>query len=169
MEAMTADQLTSESGPNLYNGPLETGIRSVVLLNAVYPKALDITHLTWFDHLVVHTSDVGGPVSMHPDLPQRTGELLVRRRLIEDGLRFMQRLHLVEMLADKSGIQYRATDEAPPLISVMCSPYAEALKICAKWIGDNVATLPEDRIRGLIADRIGNWHIEFQSASSSGN
>lgn len=166
---MTAEQLTSGEKPSLYNGPLETGIRAVVLLDAVYPKSLDIAHLTWFDHLMVHTGDVGGPQSMHPDLPQRTGELLVRRRLIEDGLRFMQRLHLVEMFPDEAGIQYRATDEAPPLISVMRSPYAEALKKCAKWIGENVSTLPEDKIRKLIADRIGNWHIEFQSVALAGN
>ena len=80
----------------LFNSVLETGVRSVVILNAAHPFSFDLLHLTWFDHLVVHTADVGGPESLHPDLPQRSGELLVRRRLVEDGVTMMRRLHLVD-------------------------------------------------------------------------
>lgn len=50
----------------LFNSPLETGVRAVVVLNAAYPKAFDLSQVTWFDHLVVHTSDIGGPKSLHP-------------------------------------------------------------------------------------------------------
>lgn len=166
---MTSESLTPDDKASLFNGPIETGIRSVVILDAAHPKSLDLTHLAWLDHLVVHTNDIGGPQSIHPALPQRTGELLVRRRLIEDGLKLMQRLHLVEMHANESGIQYRATDDAPALISLMRSPYAEALKECAKWINDNILTLSEEGIRQLVAERVGAWHIEFQPAASSGN
>ena len=69
----------------LFNSQLETGTRAMVILNAAYPLALDLARLTWFDHLVVHTEDIGGPPSLHPALPGRTGELLVRRRLVEDA------------------------------------------------------------------------------------
>ena len=50
----------------LFNSTLETGVRSVVILDALHPRAFDLAHLTWFDHLVVHTSDIGGPGSLHP-------------------------------------------------------------------------------------------------------
>jgi|SRR5258708_6684097 hypothetical protein len=63
----------------LFNGSLETGMRAIVVLDAAYPRSFDLAWLTWCDHLVVHTADIGGPPSLHPDIPQRTGELLVRR------------------------------------------------------------------------------------------
>src|SRR5262245_32326350 len=95
----------------LFNGPLETGVRSVIILDAAYPNAFDLARLTWLDHLVVHTADIEGPESLHPDVPQRTGELLVRRRLVEDGLKLMARMHLVVGLPAADGIVYQATEE----------------------------------------------------------
>ena len=41
----------------LFNSPLETGVRAVVVLDAAFPRCFDLAHLTWFDHLVVHTRD----------------------------------------------------------------------------------------------------------------
>ncbi len=57
----------------LFNSELETGTRAMVILEAAYPRAFDLARLTWFDHLVVHTEDIGGPESLHPALPGRTG------------------------------------------------------------------------------------------------
>jgi len=66
--------------PNrLFNSHLETGTRALIILDAAYPRTMDLTRLTWFDHLVVHTEDIGGPQSLHPPLSSRTGELLVMR------------------------------------------------------------------------------------------
>jgi ABC-three component (ABC-3C) system Middle Component 2 len=75
-----AQDLTDDEGGNspLFNSSLETGVRAVVVLDAAFPRAFDLSQLTWLDHLVVHTADIGGPDSLHPDIPQRTGELLVR-------------------------------------------------------------------------------------------
>jgi hypothetical protein len=91
--------------PALFNSPLETGVRAVVILEAFFPRPFDLIRLTWLDHLVVHTADVGGPESLHPDLPQRTGEVLVKRRLVEAGLNLMRRLHLVDIVVSPDGIQ----------------------------------------------------------------
>jgi hypothetical protein len=42
-----------------FNSALETGIRSVGILVAAYPRAFDLQQLVAFDHLVVHTGDIG--------------------------------------------------------------------------------------------------------------
>src|SRR3546814_12270520 len=73
-------------GARLFNSALETGVRSALILDAARPRSFDLAHLTWLDHLVVHTADIGGPPSLHPDIPQRDGELLVRRRHVQAGL-----------------------------------------------------------------------------------
>lgn len=152
-----------KSWPELFNSQLETGVRAVVILDALYPRCADLAHMTWFDHLVVHTGDIGGPPSLHPDLPQRAGELLVRRRLIEASLRLMQRLHLVRMQIDASGIKYEAAEDASPLVKLMRTSYAKTLKDRASWLARYIADLPPEDLQDLIAARIGKWHINFRS------
>jgi hypothetical protein len=156
-----------QSRVELFNGPLETGIRAVVILNAAHPRMFDLLHLTWFDHLVVHTGDVGGPTSLHPDLPHRSGELLVRRRIIENGLDHMRRLGLVELVANSQGIFYQATDEAYVLVEYMKSHYAEALKSRAQWLAENVCPLSEQELKQMITTKIGRWRAEFGTSATA--
>lgn len=154
----------------LFNSQLETGTRAIVILEAAYPRALDLARLTWFDHLVVHTEDIGGPESLHPALPGRTGELLVRRRLVEESLKLMRRLHLVDTIADESGIMYRAGDDTPAVVSLMRTKYACALKDRAKWLVMELADLDEADMTKRISARIGRWAAEFQGeAGRPGN
>jgi hypothetical protein len=154
--------MSGEMAMELFNSPLETGIRALVVLDAAHPGAFDLSQLTWFDHLVVHTGDVGGPPSIHPDLPHRSGELFVRRPVIEASLALMRRLHLVEVVVDEHGFLYRASDEAYPLVELMRSPYARDLKERARWLAENVCNLGADSIERLVAEKIGRWNVEFQ-------
>src|SRR6266403_6319314 len=105
--------MSSERRPLLpFNSPLETGIRSVGVLVAAYPRVFDLQRMVAFDHLVVHTGDVGGPRSLHPELPMRSTELLVRRGLVERGLLLMISRRLVTREPTAEGIYYRAGEFA---------------------------------------------------------
>lgn len=146
---------------SLFNGPLETGLRAVIVLDACFPRTLDATKLTWLDHLVVHTADVGGPRSLHPNIPQRTGELLIRRRLVEEGLQLMRKLHMVAVLADADGICFQATEGAAPFVEGLKTDYATQLKICARWITEYFIK-NEENFSLMIEDKVGKWAVEFQ-------
>lgn len=154
--------MSGEMALELFNSRLETGVRAVVVLNAAHPGAFDLSQLTWFDHLVVHTGDIGERPSLHPDLPHRSGELFVRRPVIEASLALMRRLHLVEVVVGERGFLYRASDEAYPFVELMRSPYARALKDRARWLAENVCNLDADSIERLVAEKIGRWNVEFQ-------
>ncbi|MDX2277290.1 MAG: ABC-three component system middle component 2 [Hyphomonadaceae bacterium] len=146
----------------LFNGPLETGVRAVVILDAVYPQGCDLARLAWLDHLVVHTEDIGGPTSLHPDIPQRTGELLVRRRLVEDGVALMGQLHLIETAACDTGIIYRAREEATAFVDSLRSEYGRLLRERARWLAAHLASMPDAELAALIERKIGLWAVEFQ-------
>jgi hypothetical protein len=152
----------SATVPTLFNNSLETGVRAIVVLNAAFPRAFDVTRIAWFDHLIVHTGDIGGPQSLHPDVPQRSGELLVRRRLVEDSLLAMRRLHLVEFVPDgNAGLLYRASEEAVGVIELMRSPYSIALRERAEWLASYVLSMSGLELERLVAQRIGQWRVEF--------
>lgn len=159
------EDVMSESRPlpePLYNSRLETGTRAIIILDAAFPRSLDLARLTWFDHLIVHTQDIGGPASLHPALPGRTGELLVRRRLVEESLTMMRRLHLIETVHDESGISYRASDDASAFVKLMRTNYSIALQDRAKWLISELGDLEEAQLTRRIVEHIGRWAAEFQ-------
>jgi ABC-three component (ABC-3C) system Middle Component 2 len=158
------EEVTEDETPQvaLFNGSLETGVRAVVVLDAAYPRSLDLARLTWFDHLVVHTADIGGPPSLHPDIPQRTGELLVRRRLVEEGVNLMRRLHMIDANVCPHGIVFEAGEEASAFVDSLRSGYARELKLRAAWLVNYLAEMSDDTMAALIDDRIGRWAVEFQ-------
>jgi hypothetical protein len=159
-----AEEVTGGETPGLtlFNGSLETGVRAVVLLDAAYPRSFDLARLTWCDHLVVHTADIEGPPSLHPDIPQRTGELLVRRRLVEEGVNLMRRLHMINASVCPQGIVFQAGEEASAFVDSLRSGYARELKLRAAWLINYLAEISDDAMAALIADRIGRWAVEFQ-------
>ncbi len=153
------------SGGHPFNSTLETGIRALVVLEAFYPRRCDLMEMTWLDHLVVHTGDIDGddvPASLHPDLPNRAGELLVRRQLVERSLRMMQQVHLVEVFETEAGIEFCASQEAPSYLELLQAPYSAALKARAKWMARRFAEMTASEIRSIIETRIGRWTAEFR-------
>lgn len=150
----------------LFNSPLETSLRTLIVLDALHPRACTLIELTWFDHLVVHTSDLGGPDSLHPDLPSRGGELLVRRRLVDEGVRLLVHADLVEILEDEVGIRYVAGDEAPSFIDLMGTSYGQRLRKRAAWLSEEFGSVPEEEMRSVVHERLGRWTLEFQSEST---
>lgn len=154
--------MTSTAKPMLFNSPLETGVRSIVLLNAAEPNAYDLAHLTWLDHLVVHTRDLpGGLPSLHPDIPQRSGELIVRRQIVEEGLKLMIRLHMIETRYTSDGILYAATEQASLFVQLLRSPYGKQLKERARWLIDYITENDPAFLVDLIKQKVGRWTIEF--------
>ncbi|WP_412527428.1 ABC-three component system middle component 2 [Burkholderia lata] len=155
----------NESAGHPFNSTLETGIRALVVLEAFHPRHCDLMEMTWLDHLVVHTGDLGGqnvPESLHPDLPNRAGELLVRRQLVERSLRVMQQAHLVDVFETEAGVEFCASEEAPSYLDLLQAPYTLALKKRARWIADRFAEMETAEMRALIESRIGRWTAEFR-------
>lgn len=154
--------------PALFNSSLETGVRSVIILDAAYPQSFDLGTLTLLDHLVVHTADIGGPESLHPSLPQRNGELLIRRQLVEAGLLLMRRLHLIDITATDAGIFYVAGDDTPAVVSLMRSTYLVELKERARWLIDYIGKRQPSELHADITRRTDRWASEFQEISAPG-
>jgi hypothetical protein len=155
--------MTASPSSCLFNSPLETGVRSAILLDTAYPRGFDLMQLTWLDHLVVHTADIGGPESLHPNVPQRNGELLIRRALVEEGLMLMRRMHVIEAKFTAEGIIYLADDQAGLLVRLIRTNYGCTLKERAKWLVEYLNERGFEHLRSIITSKIGRWAIEFQS------
>ena len=146
----------------VFNGSVETGLRLLVLLEAFYPEKLDLEALALLDYFVVHTADLGGPGSLHPALPERVGEYRVRRTLIQEALRMLLRVSLIEVVEAADGISFVSGDDTPAFVRLLNSDDNRDLSDRASWLarrvhGDGAAAFAS--MRQLI-DR---WSLEFQT------
>lgn len=129
------DSPQTPSSDRLFNTPLECGLRSVALLFAAYPQSCDVQRLVQYDYLIVHSGDVdGGPESIHPATPHRSGELLVRRSLVEAGLDFMACRRVIERTYSGVGIEYLAGEYAVVFLDALASGYVRQLRDRAEWV-----------------------------------
>lgn len=166
---MEENLMTQTTPDELFNSALETGVRTVVILNAAYPRSFDIKELTWLDHLVVHTGDISGPQSLHPNVPHRDAELLVRRSLIEQGISLMRRLHMIEAKYTSEGIVYIALDQAGPFVKLIRTRYGRELKSRAEWLVTYLSEHGEQHLHEVINEKIGRWAVEFQADTQPGS
>lgn len=151
-----------------FNSPLESGLRATTILLEVFPLALDLEYLVFFDYLTVHSGDVeGGPESLHVPLPMRSGELTVRRELIERGLLLMMSRNLTDRLASSEGFKYIATENASVFLEMLCSPYTLKLRERAKWVISTFGSFTPEQIRAQERQLFRSWTNQFQAIESS--
>lgn len=151
---------------HLFNTPIESGLRALIVLEAVRPEKCDLQRLVIYDYLLVHSSDVpDGPPSLHPATPLRSGELLVRRNLVDHGLRLLIGKGLVTKSFTRDGIHYGATDVAERFLDYLESPYAARCKEISEWIAGRFQALSDDELRAFIHDNLGRWGTEFTRVS----
>jgi hypothetical protein len=151
-----------------FNSPIETGMRALILLAESYPAQLDLQRILEFDYILVHTQDVDGPPSIHPALPLRSGELLVRRQLIERGLLLMISRGLVSRHATEQGFTYQAEDDAGPFLDALTAEYLDDLKDRATWVVDRFSQISNTEIRTMLSEIYDQWSREFQVPEQPG-
>ena len=151
-----------------FNSPIETGMRALILLAESYPEQLDLQRILEFDYIMVHTGDVDGPPSIHPALPLRSGELLVRRQLIERGLMLLISRGLISRHATPNGFMYQAEDDAGPFLDALSAEYLDDLKDRAVWVIDRFGEMSDHDIRIMLSTIYDQWSREFQAPEQPG-
>lgn len=151
-----------------FNSALETGLRTLSVLSATYPASADLQRLMTYDYLLVHSADAGGPESLHPGIPQRNGELLVRHTIIQNGLFLLLSRNLIDRSATENGIEYCATDASQPFLDRLDSPYTHALRERAAWIALTFAEMSNEELRWFVKSHFEKWTTEFHFPDSMG-
>jgi hypothetical protein len=151
-----------------FNSPIETGVRALIILAESYPVQLDLQRILEYDYIMVHTGDVDGPPSIHPALPLRSGELLVRRQLIERGLMLMISRGLVSRHPTPNGFMYQAEDDAGPFLDALTAEYLKDLKDRAAWVVERFYDMSDQEIRFMLTRIYDQWSREFQIPEQPG-
>jgi len=143
-----------------FNTPLEAGLRALFLMSTG-TRAFDSQRLVILDYILVHSGDLGGGPSLHPEAPSQKGELLVRRQLIQDGLALMRSRDLLDRRFSSRGITYRATKAGRHVADQFESDYAQLLRDRARWVIDNFGGLSDRQLSESLKEHIGDWDEEL--------
>lgn len=154
----------------VFNNAIETGLRVLIILRAAYPSALDLQQILYYDYLTVHSGDVeDGPKSLHPQVPNRSGELFVRRKILEDGLELFISNGLIEKVFTLQGIEYRATENASPFLDMLNEDYTLELMERAQWVVHEFQYKATEELEKFIKNNLDKWGGEFTFCSIGAN
>jgi len=146
-----------------FNTPIESGLRLLFALDQASGRSYDLQRLVSYDYLLVHSGDVeDGPASLHPAVPYRGSELLVKRELVRVGLDAMFAKELLEKRFEPAGICYRATALTGAFLKLLISPYASALRTRAEWVVARFADYSDAELERYMTANVGRWGAEFE-------
>lgn len=149
-----------------FNGPVEIGLRALSLLSEAFPALYSLQRLVVSDYLLVHSDDIpGGPPGLHPKTPNRGGELLVRRFVLEQGLMLYQSRGLLERHFTETGVMFAATERTAGFLDALSSDYAAELRDRAAWLVSLFGVTSDDELIKIANSQVGEWGAEFAMES----
>lgn len=147
----------------IFNSPLEIGLRALILINSGSPQKYDLQTLIYYDYFMLYSGDLGneeGASSIHPNIPYRFGEIIVRRKVMQDGLDLMYSKGLIEIIYDSDGISYISSQLTLPFLELFQSSYYQQIKSSAEFI-INYFNNKNENLDTFIKSNIKNWGGEF--------
>jgi len=151
-----------------FNTSLESGLRTLCILGVDESYHFDLQHLLAFDHIVVHSGDVPeAPPSLHVAVPQRNGELLIRRPIVEEGLLLMESKGLLQRHHNEDGVFYNATDFTLIFLSSLTSHYINKLRQRAEWAVNIYSVHKDNFFEEVFNVSFDRWTAEFQFSQLS--
>ena len=145
-----------------FNGPLETGVRLVIILNSSFPKNYDIQRLTALDYLLVHTSILGGPNDLHPQTPIKTPLTQVRRKIIQNAVSLLISRNIISQNISPQGIYYSAGESSDFFVNSFRTSYLKGLDERAKWLNQYFKNFTDREFETKMNTILEDWITEFQ-------
>jgi len=126
----------------VFNGPLELGTRSSLILTALENK-LSLDDLVLLDYALLYSHDFGGPVNLHPALPNHIAEIGHRREFLPESLALFSKRGLIGVHIEESGYYYSANQQTLHFVSCLKSEYYRKSWVRLSWLKNNYKYLLE--------------------------
>ncbi|MCK2005126.1 hypothetical protein MZM54_27485 [[Brevibacterium] frigoritolerans] len=150
----------------VFNTPMEVGLRALIMLNELSPELLDLKRLVIYDYLVTHSKDVDDDMeSLHPSVPNRSGEIIIKRKVMQDGINLMYSRELLDIVYTNNGVCYKANGLSKYFINYFDSSYAREMKQYTKWLHVKFSHYSDEELNDYINVNVSKWGSEFTKES----
>lgn len=120
----------------IFNSPEETGVRILFVLD-ICGKRMSSQRILYYDYFALHLNDIDDTYeSLHPDNPNHSSEIAVRRVSINNGLNLMIAKGLVNIKYSKTGIYYQKNQLTTAFADLFQNGYVDQLKKNIKVVNE---------------------------------
>ena len=152
----------------IYNSPEEVGTRALFILD-ICNKRMSKQRIMYYDYFSLHINDLDeNEVSLHPDNPNHSSEIAIKRELISDGLELMIAKGLITIKYSKAGIYYCTNQLTHPFLQLFQNSYVNDLKKNITAVDSVFASCSDKQIYKYINKHIGQWTGEFENNMMGG-
>ncbi len=152
----------------IFNSPEEVGVRILFILDACQ-KRMSFQRIMYYDYFSLHLRDLDKTQeSLHPDNPNHSSEIAIKRSLINKGLNLIIAKGLVEVRYTKTGIYYQSNHLTHHFISLFANAYVEQLKRNIIMVNEFFLNQTDKQIYKYVDKNIGKWAGEFEDNIFSG-
>lgn len=146
----------------IFNSPEEVGVRILFILD-ICGKRMSSQRIMYYDYFALHLNDIDNKYeSLHPDNPNHSSEIAVRRILVNDGLNLMVSKGLVNIKYSKTGIYYQRNQITASFVALFQNGYVERLKEYIEVVDEKFSDYSDKQIYNFIDRNIGYWVGEFE-------
>jgi len=150
----------------IFNTPIEISLRLLLIISTNGESGISLDRLLIYDYLILNSGDIeDAPASLHPALPSRSSQLLVKRELVQKALQILSSKELLKIKFSKKGILYCPTKLSLPFIKYFESEYFLELNIRVKWVVEKFNTKTNKQLDNYINSNLSKWGSEFISES----
>lgn len=150
----------------VFNSPLEIALRVLLIISRNGKKGLSLDRLVIYDYLILNSGDIkGAPPSLHPALPNRSTQLLVKRELIQKSLQILSSKELLSINYTREGILYCPSKLSLPFLEYFESAYFLELNERVKWVVENFKRKSNEQLDKFISLNLNKWGSEFINES----
>lgn len=145
----------------IFNGRIELALRTLYLLKHSN-KDLDLQRILYYNYLMVHSSDIsGGPNSLHPNLPNRSCEIIVLREKFKEAIQMLTSKGIISIKYKKKGVYYTKNNNTLKFLSYFESEYSKKMDDIARWTCDYFGKENDNKISQFINSNLSKWGEEF--------
>lgn len=146
----------------IFNSPEEVGVRVLFILD-ICGKKMSSQRIMYYDYFALHLNDIDERYeSLHPDNPNHSSEIAVRREKINQGLNLMISKGLLSVKYSKTGIYYQKNQLTSSFVSLFKNGYAVRLKQNISIVDNMFREYTDSKIYKYVNTNIGSWVGEFE-------
>lgn len=152
----------------IFNSPEEVGVRILFTLD-VCGNRMSSQRIMYYDYFALHLNDIDDNYeSLHPDNPNHSSEIAVRREKINKGLNLMISKGLLNVKYTKTGIYYQKNQLTSSFIGLFKNGYSDRLKQNISIVDKMFHEYSDNKIYKYVNKNIGSWVGEFEKDTDFG-
>lgn len=146
----------------MFNSPEEIGVRILFILDVCQTK-MSFQRIMYYDYFSLHLRDLDQTQkSLHPDNPNHSSEIAIKRDLINKGLNLIIAKGLLCVKYAKTGIYYQSNHLTHHFVSLFENGYVEQLKTNINFVNNFFLNNTDRQIYKYVDRNIGKWAGEFE-------